>query len=394
MAEAKTNGRIPVGPGIVIAPIYGDSGNEVRNFLKNAVTDAGLVCVEASDDMWTAIMKELGFNEAFKDLIDETTMTVINRHFASKILLYGRVRVEPARDKKGRPAPANVELSLHADDLQTRQHVWGRDFVPPPLPEPPPPKPDVIVIPPDQSGSVVPADVWLSAGSAELVAAPLSVRVSATGPDASSRALASGLDGILREKLAAAGYAVLPGEKTGDKEDVKIDLKAVATPFDRELDYVRFDGKATISASLPGDRNRLLGGSDVSRRGVRAMGEEKAIDNLRDAFDADLDAWIGSSLAPDRLRLSAETFVAVVTGKDDRTLYANIASLREGLAKLPGVADARQISVENAASDGSGAFRRVTWRVVFRPDQIPDGLYTALVAKNPDLFAPKTRSGK
>lgn len=166
LEAAKAKGSLPSGYAIVIAPIYGDRDNFVRNRLKNALTDAGLVCVEGSDDMWTPIMKELGFDWGFRDILDESHMASIyeRKLLPSEILFYGSILVSPgqAGGKRVASVPPQVELALHADDLRTRRHIWGHDFVGS-LPPPPPPSRTTLVLhvsvpppmPPEREQNVV-----------------------------------------------------------------------------------------------------------------------------------------------------------------------------------------------------------------------------------------------
>lgn len=145
LEDAKAKGFLPGDHAIVITPIFGDRDNFVRNRLKNALTGAGLVCVEASNDMWTNILTEIEFNWNFRDMLDESHMASIyeRRLLPSEVLLYGGILISHGQPgtKRAPGVPPKVELALHADDLRTRRHIWGRDFVgAPPLPPPPPSK--------------------------------------------------------------------------------------------------------------------------------------------------------------------------------------------------------------------------------------------------------------
>ena len=370
VTPALREAKIPAGPGIVIAPIYGDRDNEVRNLLKNAVTDAGLVCVEASDDMWTAIMKELGFNEGFKDLIDPATMTRIDRHFASRILLYGRVRTERERRGRLRGTLSSVEISLHAANLETRQHIWGKDFSWPDMNAPCPvcgKTPCVCPTPPPQ-----PYPQFLPS---EAATADLAVHVAASVKDDDSSDLASELLSLARETIGAQGFQVTPDE---EKADVILKLAVTKTVFDRTGNYAVMEGGVRATATVPARRGFFLGETRIDReRGERRLGDRDAMLSVRDIIEPKLVSWIGQNITAEKTGITAVLLPFDVSMLDENQAAKFISDICAEAVKIPGFLGATlaQQTPEMAV-----------FRMVYAPDRLPEGPENALRARHPEYF--------
>jgi hypothetical protein len=122
--EAVRRSAVPSNMPCAILPIAGDQDAYLEGLLKNALTAAGLTCIEAkSYPGLQKILNELSWNERKEDMLDAATLTKLGQWKAAKMLFYGSLRdVATGVDR------AFVELELHANSLATRQHLWGQTF--------------------------------------------------------------------------------------------------------------------------------------------------------------------------------------------------------------------------------------------------------------------------
>ena len=363
LAKSGIRASVPVSA----LPFPGDRERYLEGLLKNAVTGAGLNYVEGRDDpMWDAIVSEIIWDWHKNDVLDADTLTKFGRLQATRQLLYGRLFLERTTNDLPR-----AELWLHVSSVETKQHVWGQVFVRERKPEPKPePKPVMTFV----DFPVVLADALLR------------VRVDSVPADksASSATLSDALASDTRDALAAAGFAVLEGEEAKDAE-IAVSLKSAAKPFDREDDYVRFDGTSRLVASLPADRDRVLGETEIRKpRAKRALGDDAALANLHEEFVAPLRAWLGETVTVEKTGLRSVALQVDFIKLDEPELEQRVATLVDALAKLAGVRDARVVSRLPLPDGKPGT--RLTLRVLFRPVDVPEGIATRLVAQRPDLF--------
>ncbi len=363
--ESIKKAAIPANRAIVIAPIVGDRDNEARNQLKNAVTAAGLVCVEASDDLWEAMMKELGFNEGFKDMLDARHMTRLGELLPSEIMLYGRVRVSrgPGGGKQRAPAPPDIELSLHAADLRTRRHIWGDDFtnavntvtnVPPPPPPPPPP-------------------VFLLA---EATAADLAVYVTARPQDNDSSDLALELLSIARETIGSHGFQVA---LDADKADIAVQLSVLKTLFDRTGNYAVMEGSVRAIATVPARKGFYLGETRIDReRGERKLGDRDAMLSVRDGIEPKLVSWLGQNVTVEKTGLAAVSIPCDISMLKDENVKAKfISDFCAETIKIDGVARCVLVTQTDERAD---------FYFAYLIDKLPEGPVNAIRARHPEFF--------
>lgn len=115
---------IPKNQPIAILPLANDPEQYVAGMLKNAVTAAGLPCVEGRDDpFWNQVLAEVEWSERKADMLDPATLTKFGKLKAAKLLLYGVVR-----DMSFSGAKGFVEIELHISAIETKQHLWGQTF--------------------------------------------------------------------------------------------------------------------------------------------------------------------------------------------------------------------------------------------------------------------------
>lgn len=363
VSAALGESGLPTTSPFAILPIAGDRDGELASLLKIAATKAGLDCVEGRDDpLWEAILAELAWNKRREDILDPSTLTAFGRLRAVKLLAYGFLRAGASDD--GRPA---FDLELHVSSIETKRHLWAETFQAPT----PPPEPVHV-----KELTVLDAPI-------ALVDAPLSVFVEAEADDESdpSRSLADALASDARGCLASAGYHVLG---TADGAEARVSIRAAAPAFDRERNYVRFDGTARIVATLPADRNRILGETTLRHRAARALGDEAALENLRRDLEPKLREWLLATAAPEKAGVCTTSVLVDFATPSTPELEQLAVTLRAAAAELPGVRDVRLVSFLPLPDGKPG--RRVTVRVSYRPADLPDGIVAALAAKRPDLF--------
>lgn len=363
LEEARSKGFLPGDHAIVIAPIYGDRENFVRNRLKNALTDAGLVCVEASDDRWTAIMHELGFDWGFRDILDESHMASIyeRKLLPSEIMLYGSILIPPGpAGRRASAVPPKVELALHADDLRTRRHIWGRDFVGVP---PPPPGP----------GCDEPHPVFLPAQTAS---SDLAVFVTARPENDDSADLALELLSIARETLGGQGFRIAFEDS---QADVKVQLTVRKSVFDRTGEYAVMEGSVRAIATAPARKGYYLGETRIDReRGERVLGDEGAMLSVRDGIEPKLVSWLGQNVTAEKAGLAAVTIPCDISMMDDENAIAKFAH--------DFCAEAVQIDGVARCALASQTDELATFYFAYVADKLPEGPVNALRARHPELF--------
>lgn len=366
--QSLASAAIPAGRAVVVAPIAGDRDGEVRGQLKNALTAAGLVCVEASDDMWEAVMKELGFNEGFKDMLDPRSMTRLGELLPSEVMLYGRVRASRrpphGRRRAAAPGAPDVELSLHAADLRTRRHVWGGDFASPAAPVPGPgPQPG-------QDGPDCP--LFLESGAAP---ADLSVYISARPQDETSADLAQEMLSVAREAVGAQGFKVA---FEPDKGDVAIQLTVRKSVFDRTGEYAVMEGSVRAIAVVPARKGYYLGETRIDReRGERVLGDEGAMLSVRDAIAPKLVSWIGGNVTVEKTGIAAVVLPCDVSMLDENAAAKFIRDFCAEAAKIDGVA---RCALASQTPD------RADFYFAYQPDKLPEGPANAVRARHPEFF--------
>lgn len=121
---SETDG-IPAGKTVAILPFGGKGADQVTGLLKNALTDAGKICVEGKEDpMWEAILKEISWDERKADILDPATLDRFGKLKSAQYLLYGEIRRLAGSERY-----VLVELELHVSCIATKRHVWGGSFV-------------------------------------------------------------------------------------------------------------------------------------------------------------------------------------------------------------------------------------------------------------------------
>jgi hypothetical protein len=121
-ALAKSD--LPKDTPIAILPIANDSEDYAIGMLKNAVTGAGLQCVEGKEDpIVQEVFKEVDWDERKGDMLDAETIVKFGKLKATRLLMYGTIRETSGGNGRG-----YAEIELHVVSLVTKQHPWGQVF--------------------------------------------------------------------------------------------------------------------------------------------------------------------------------------------------------------------------------------------------------------------------
>jgi TolB-like protein len=124
-ASLAASDKVPAGKAVAILPFGGKMSSEVVGLLKNALTDAGKMCVEGkTDPMWEEILKEIAWDERKEDILDPATLDRFGKLKSAQYLMYGEVRRFTGSERY-----ILVELELHVSCIATKRHVWGGTFV-------------------------------------------------------------------------------------------------------------------------------------------------------------------------------------------------------------------------------------------------------------------------
>ncbi len=129
LAEARASlagtTKVPADKAVAVLPFSGDADGNVAGMLKNVLTDAGKKCVEGKEDpMWSAILKEIEWDERKEDILDPATLDKFGKLKSAQYLMYGSIRRLAASERY-----VLVELELHISCVATKEHVWGGTFV-------------------------------------------------------------------------------------------------------------------------------------------------------------------------------------------------------------------------------------------------------------------------
>ncbi len=124
-ASLAASSSVAAGGTVAILPLGGEGRTLPTGLLKNALTSAGLTCVEGKEDpVLDDILKEIAWDERKEDILDPATLDKFGRLKSAQYLLYGDYRRLAATERY-----VLVELELHMSSIATKEHVWGGSFV-------------------------------------------------------------------------------------------------------------------------------------------------------------------------------------------------------------------------------------------------------------------------
>jgi hypothetical protein len=344
---------IPEGVPVAVLPIAGDSDGWLMGLANGALTGAGKNCVVGKEDpLWDTIIEEIEWDERKgrdgADILDEETIDHFGRLQSAKVLMTARVDAIRQTERRWK-----AEVTLQAVEIATKRYLWIGRFTEAPA-----------------AGSGPKAEAVTSTPW------PLNVDVSVRAGDG-AEAVADELETYARGRLADLGYRV----GTDQEADLELALEPVCELFDREGQWRTYNGTLRASLSAQGTEKHVIGETTLATKGTPGVGDADGRRNLVYAMESQLGAWMNRTLKPDAAEFAAvalDVMLAdpVETGKD----RAGIVEIRKALEGLPGV---RRVTVA-AQDDAAG---QVSYKVVYKPADVPDGVANALFAAHPELTA-------
>lgn len=343
LAEAPIPADIPT----AILPIHGDDDGWLAGPLKIALTDAGKNCVEGRDDpMWGVIMNELTWEKRKEPYLDAETCEAFGRLQAAKVLISGTVSLIALDERRWRGV-----VELHATELATKRHLWGKVFVYPK---------------PKANSTPLPVET----------ASPLNVGVTMkiVKPVEGAERVADEVETWIQGRLADLGYRL----ETGKADDLTLSLDVEAIQYDVTGEWETWTGELKAKLATKGAEAHLLGAASFPAKGKAGVGPNGAR-NLGYEMEVQLGEWLKRTLDPYALGFSAArvsfTMAGLETGKD----YVALETLRQLIEELPGVR-----SVELASQDIAAG--TVSYRVVYETKALPGGVLNALWASCPQML--------
>lgn len=345
-ADAFKTSPIPDGVPVAALPIPGDADGEWAGLLKNALNAAGKNPVEAKDDpMWDEIVKEVDWTRIVgKDILDPETIAQFGRLQQAKILIKARVHIPEGLDR------VRAEVWLHATDLATKQHIWGGVFSRR--------KPNGDGNPP---GPIV-----------EPLALNVEVRVNA---EKNAEQEGDEVGSWTRGRLAALGYRV----DARQESDLALTLDVASQILSKDREWTTYRGSLHATLELLGRDGRVLGDKIIYANGVPGLDDRGHV-SLAYNLERELGAWMERTLGPGHAEYVAERLTLQLADPVELARdHSAIAEIRAALEGLPGVRSASVFS----QNDSAGI---VTYRVEYKPVDVPDGLINALNKARPKLM--------
>ena len=341
LAEAPIEAGTPV----AILPVQGDLGGLAERRLRVALYEAGKNCVAWKDEpALDTILEALDWKELKTGILDPATIGQIGKVQGAKVLLLGWL--ENTGRSERRP---EIELELHAYEVETARQIWGGVF-----------RQQVATLPPPPTVVSTP---W-----------PLNMDVEVRAADGAERE-AGELEVFARGRLADLGYHVASRQDA----DMGLTLDVDSALFDREREWQTYKGSVKASLWLRGKDERLLGEGTLSGKGAPGL-DEDGHRNLAYVLEPQLGAWLGRTLKPDAVEFAATRLEMVLADPVETSAdHAAIGAIQDAIEELPGVRSAALVSQD----DTTGA---IAFKVVFKPSELPEGLPNALHAAHPELL--------
>lgn len=156
--------------------------------------------------------------------------------------------------------------------------------------------------------------------------------------------------------------------------DVTVRLQVASELLDQSGNYFSYRG-TTNAAIVRNFDQSVLGSSYLQSRGERTLGETMALQALSQRMSADAAAWINDNLTLDAVGLAANDISLTIPRSFSFSDY--IQRFIQESSATPGVTSCTLIAQDTAA-------RSLTFRVVYYPQELPEGILNRL-ALNPNL---------
>jgi hypothetical protein len=194
----------------------------------------------------------------------------------------------------------------------------------------------------------------------------LCIGVTAAG-EGDAAAVGSALRTSTEERLAAGGFAVNPTDP-----DLSVRLIVSTERFDQSGDYEVQAGRLEIAVVRLCD-GRILGKTALKARGERQLGHTAALESLSMKLHAAATDWLAAALTPEKAGLTCIRLRVRREGGDRATDGAYAAEFARMVSAVKGIVRCTLESSDYAA-------RRLSYRIVYVKDVIPEGVTACLCA--------------
>lgn len=349
-ADSSLKGKV-----VTVLPVRGDDDAFVEQSLIGALSQAGCVSAAPNDEndvRFKKILETIRWNEQMKTLkaVDPKTIEELGHLKSTQVFLEARLGL----DKKGRRTLV-ANLNLLGIDVATKVYAFQAD----------------IVAELKSKGPILP-----NAASIRQTTVPLNIEVVATGSEKGA-----GVAALLNTKVRNLMARAVKGRVDGAlKPDVKVVMETSASVFDQTGSWFVLEGTTHVSVQALGAEARLLGEKDFSAKGVRCLGEDKAVQSLAVAFEGQIQAWVSEVLKSEIVKFEALEFT-LGTG-DSVEAVADLAPVDAACKAIAAMDGVRSV-VLTAQDNKKGTF---TYRVVYEKAKYLDGFLNAALLKNAKVF--------
>lgn len=169
--------------------------------------------------------------------------------------------------------------------------------------------------------------------------------------------------------LANRGFRIAPSAP-----DIRVEVAPRSELFDQSGNYYLYKGEADVAVTRAFD-GKLLGKTTVRVKADRALGKDAARGNVGEALATEVATWVGQTVSPQRIGIAAnDVFITTPRTRDRNAFVSNFIQALQ--------ADDAIIGVTLTGQDY--ATGQMTFRVVYFPDKVPEGIVNRITA-NPSI---------
>jgi hypothetical protein len=188
-----------------------------------------------------------------------------------------------------------------------------------------------------------------------------------TAGEGDAAAVASTLRTRTEERLAADGFAVNPNDP-----DLSVRLVVSTERFDQSGDYEVQAGRLEIAVVRTCD-GRVLGKTALTARGERQLGHTAALEALSTKLHAAAADWLAAMVTPEKAGLTCIRLRVRREGGDQSTDGAYAAEFARKVGGVKGI-------VRCTLDSADYGTRRLSYRIVYIKDALPEGVTACLCA--------------
>jgi hypothetical protein len=200
-----------------------------------------------------------------------------------------------------------------------------------------------------------------------------------TAGEGDAATVAAALRTSAEEKLAAGGLAVNPNDP-----DLSVRLVVSTERLDQSGDYEIHKGRVEIAVVRTSD-GRVLGKTALAARGERQLGHTAALESVATKLQDAATDWLLAMVTPEKAGLACTRLRVRCDGGDQTTDGAYAAEFARKVGGIKGIV---RCTLESA-DYGS---RRLSYRIVYVRDVIPEGVTACLCATRELGLTPDTET--